>query len=70
MCLVGVVLQQAEGNCLGRGWSLSISYNSGVRCKVMAGIELPWNVILSQWTGFYKLGRNGFSWHSTNIAPM
>ena len=30
----------------------------------MAGIELPWNVILSQWTGFHKLGRNGFSWHS------
>ena len=28
----------------------------------MAGIELPWYVILSQWTGFYKLGRNGFSW--------
>ena len=26
----------------------------------MAGIELRWNVILSQWTGLYKLGRNGF----------
>ena len=36
----------------------------------MAGIELPWNVILSQWNDLYKLERNGFSWHSTNIAPM
>ena len=31
---------------------------------------MPWNVISSQWTGLYKLGRNGFSWHSINIAPM
>ena len=29
-----------------------------------------WNVISSQWTGLYKLGRNGFSWHSINIAPV
>ena len=32
--------------------------------RVWAGIMLLWNLILSQWTGLYKLGCNGFSWHS------
>ena len=32
--------------------------------KVIAGKELLWYVILSQWTCLYKLSRNDFSWHS------
>ena len=50
---MGIVL------CLRR--SFSISYDSGVRCQVMASIKLLWNVRLSQWTCFYKLSCNGFS---------
>ena len=36
------------GIVLSLGWSLSIDYNSGVRCGVLVALDL--------WTGLYKLG--------------
>ena len=45
---------KSVGIVLSLGLSFCVNYDPGVRCKVMAGIKLLWNVILSQWTGIYS----------------